>query len=39
MLIQSLVNNTEIIEQMIESYFPNEFNERRQLYQQENVQK
>ncbi|CAF1064025.1 unnamed protein product [Rotaria sordida] len=38
MLIQSHVNKTEIISQIIESYFPNEFNERQQLYEQENIQ-
>ncbi|CAF0977745.1 unnamed protein product [Rotaria sp. Silwood1] len=38
MLIQSHVNKTEIISQIIESYFPNEFNERKQLYEQENIQ-
>ena len=38
MLIQSHVNQTELVEQMIETYFPKEFNERRQLYEEENVQ-
>jgi len=37
MLIQSHVNKTELISQIIETYFPNEFNERRQLYEQENI--
>ncbi|CAF4043196.1 unnamed protein product, partial [Rotaria sp. Silwood2] len=38
MLIQSHVNKTEIISQIIESYFPNEFNERQQLYEHENIE-
>ncbi|UJR21345.1 hypothetical protein I4U23_024438 [Adineta vaga] len=38
MLIQSYVNTTEIISQLIESYFPEEYQERRQLYEQENSQ-
>jgi hypothetical protein len=38
MLIQSHVNQTEIVSQIIESYFPNEYNDRRQLYEQENIQ-
>lgn len=38
MLIQSHVNPTEVIEQMIETYFPKEFHERRQLYEQENIE-
>jgi len=38
MLIQSHVNKTEILSKIIETYFPNEFNERRQLYEQENIQ-
>jgi hypothetical protein len=36
MLIQSYVNKTEVISKIIETYFPTEFNERRQLYEQEN---
>ena len=38
MLIQSHVNKTEIIAQIIETFFPNEFNERRQLYELENIE-
>lgn len=38
MLIQSYVNKTEIISKIIETYFPTEYNERRLLYEQENVQ-
>jgi hypothetical protein len=38
MLIRSYVNKTEVISQMIETYLPNEFNERRQLYDQETTQ-
>jgi len=38
MLIQSNVNQTEIISQIIETYFPNEFKERHQLYEQEHIQ-
>ncbi|CAF4638418.1 unnamed protein product, partial [Rotaria magnacalcarata] len=37
MLIQSHVNKSEIISKIIETYFPIEFNERRQLYEQENI--
>ncbi|CAF2815635.1 unnamed protein product [Rotaria sp. Silwood2] len=37
MLIQSHVNKTEIIATIIETYFPTECNERRQLYEQENI--
>ncbi|CAF0857936.1 unnamed protein product [Rotaria sordida] len=37
MLIQSHVNKTEIIAKIIESYFPTECDERRQLYEQENI--
>jgi hypothetical protein len=37
MLIQSHVNKTEIISQILETYFPNEFIERHQLYEQENI--
>ncbi|CAF3259069.1 unnamed protein product [Rotaria socialis] len=38
MLIQAHVNKTEIISQVIETYFPNELNERQQLFEQENIQ-
>ncbi|CAF1478208.1 unnamed protein product [Rotaria magnacalcarata] len=38
MLIQARVNKTEIISQVIETYFPNELNERWQLFEQENIQ-
>ena len=38
MLIQSHINKTEIISTIIETYFPIEFDERRQLYEQENIQ-
>ena len=37
MLIKSQVNQTEIISQIIETYFPNEFHERQQLYEEENI--
>ncbi|CAF3735551.1 unnamed protein product [Rotaria socialis] len=37
MLIQSHVNKSEIISKIIETYFPIEFNERRQIYEQENI--
>ena len=38
MLIQSYVEKTEIISQIIETYLPDEFNERHELYEQENIQ-
>jgi hypothetical protein len=38
MLIQSHVNKTEVISQIIETHFPNEFNERRQLSEQERTE-
>jgi hypothetical protein len=37
-LIQSHVNKTEIISQIIETYLPEEFHERQQLYEQEHIQ-
>jgi len=37
MLIQSHVNKTEIISKIIETYFPTEYTERRQLYEQDNI--
>ncbi len=39
MLIQSYVNKTEVISKITETYFPTEFNERRQLYEQETNQR
>lgn len=39
MLIQSYVNTTELVAQIIETYFPNEFQERRELHEKENVQR
>jgi len=38
LLIRSHVNKTEVVEQMIETYFPSEFNERHQQFEQENTQ-
>ncbi len=38
MLIQSHVNKTEVLSQIIETFFPKEFNERHQLYEQENIE-
>ena len=38
MLIQSHVNKTEIISKIIETCFPTEYNERQQLFEQENIQ-
>jgi len=38
MLIQSHVNSTEIISKIIETYFPLEFSERRELHEQEGIQ-
>ena len=37
MLIQSHVAKTELVEQMIKTFFPNEFIERQELYEQEIV--
>ncbi|CAF3835159.1 unnamed protein product, partial [Adineta steineri] len=38
MLIRSYVNKTEIISKLIETYFPKEYHERQQLYEQDNIQ-
>ncbi|CAF3776410.1 unnamed protein product [Rotaria magnacalcarata] len=38
MITSARVNKTEIISQVIETYFPNELNERWQLFEQENIQ-
>ncbi|CAF1174709.1 unnamed protein product [Adineta steineri] len=38
LLIQSHVNKTELVSQITETYFPNEFHERRELYEKENIQ-
>ncbi|UJR28094.1 hypothetical protein I4U23_009349 [Adineta vaga] len=37
LLIHSYVNQTETISKLIETYFPTEYNERQQIYEQENV--
>ncbi|CAF0875741.1 unnamed protein product [Adineta ricciae] len=37
LLIQSYVNTTEIISQIIESFFPEEYRERQALHEQENI--
>jgi hypothetical protein len=37
MLIKSHVNRTEIISKIIETYFPTEYKERGQLYEQDNI--
>lgn len=39
MVIESRVNKTEIITKLIETYFPAENDERRQLYEQDNMQR
>ena len=39
MVIESRVNKTEIISKLIETYFPAENNERRELYEQDNMQR
>ncbi|CAF4266172.1 unnamed protein product, partial [Adineta steineri] len=38
LLIQSHVNKTELVSQITETYFPNEFHERRELYERENIE-
>ncbi|CAF0962180.1 unnamed protein product [Adineta ricciae] len=37
MLIRSHVNQTELISKIIQTYFPAEYNERQQIYEQENI--
>lgn len=37
MLVQSHVNQTEIIAEMIESFFPKEYDERRRVFEEDNI--